>query len=213
MKTKSKALLMTLCAVLLVAASVLGTMAYLTSTTGEVKNTFSIGKIAITLDEARVNLDGQPVDKNNNVVADVDKAPRQTTNQYKLVPGHTYTKDPTVHVADENSENSWIFVKVENGIADIEAAGDTTIAKQIKDKGWMELTGVDGVKNVYYRAYDKTSPDKNFVVFDSFTVKNDVSEDSLKSYQTASITITAYAIQKDTNLDTAAEAWRAGQFK
>ena len=31
MKTKSKALLLTLCAVLLVAASVLGTMAYLTS--------------------------------------------------------------------------------------------------------------------------------------------------------------------------------------
>lgn len=50
-------------------------------------------------------------------------------------------------------------------------------------------------------------------MFNSFTVKNDVSEDTLKGYQTTSITITAYAIQKDTNLDTAAEAWRAGQFK
>lgn len=202
MKTKSKALLMTLCAVLLVAASVLGTMAYLTSTTGEVKNTFSIGKIAITLDEAPVNEYGEVVD-----------GARRTQNQYKLVPNHEYKKDPTVHVTDENSENSWIFVKVENGIAAIEATGDTMIAKQIEDKGWTKLTGVDGVENVYYRAYDKTSSDKDFVVFNSFTVKNDVSEDTLKGYQTASITITAYAIQKDTNLDTAAEAWRAGQFK
>ena len=202
MKTKSKALLMTLCAVLLVAASVLGTMAYLTSTTGPVTNTFSIGKINITLDEAPVNVYGEVVE-----------GARRTENQYKLVPGHTYTKDPTVHVTDENSENSWIFVKVENGIAAIEATGDTMIAKQIEDKGWTKLTGVDGVENVYYRAYDKTSSDKDFVVFNSFTVKNDVSEDTLKGYQTASITITAYAIQKDTNLDTAAEAWRAGQFK
>lgn len=43
MKTKSKALLLTLCAVLLVAASVLGTMAYLTST-DTVTNTFTIGQ-------------------------------------------------------------------------------------------------------------------------------------------------------------------------
>ena len=41
MKTRSKALLLTLCAVLLVAASVLGTMAYLTST-DEVTNTFTV---------------------------------------------------------------------------------------------------------------------------------------------------------------------------
>ena len=52
MKTKSKALLLTLCAVLLVAASVMGTMAYLTST-DKVENTFTVGNVKITLDEAR----------------------------------------------------------------------------------------------------------------------------------------------------------------
>ena len=51
MKTKSKALLLTLCAVLLVTASVLGTMAFLTSN-DEVVNTFSVGSVAIKLDEA-----------------------------------------------------------------------------------------------------------------------------------------------------------------
>jgi len=196
MKTKSKALLMTLCAVLLVAASVLGTMAYLTSTTGPVTNTFSIGKIAITLDEAPVNVYGEVVE-----------GARCTENQYKLVPGHTYTKDPTVHVTDENSENSWIFVKVVNGIAAIEAAGDTTIAAQI-EKDWTKL---DGVANVYYQEYTKQEAAKDFVVFNSFTVKNDISETDLETYKDASITITAYAVQQD-GFDTAKAAWTAAKF-
>ena len=51
MKARSKALLLTLCAVLLVAASVLGTAAYLTSTES-VTNTFSVGQVKITMDEA-----------------------------------------------------------------------------------------------------------------------------------------------------------------
>ena len=146
MKTKSKALLMTLCAVLLVAASVLGTMAYLTSQ-DSVTNTFSIGKINITLDE-------QDVD-NSTPDADRDKA-----NAYHLLPGQTYIKDPTVHVKG-GSENAYIFVKVENGIAAIEAEGDATIAKQIEKK-WTKL---DGVANVYYQEYTKANDATDLVVF------------------------------------------------
>ena len=55
MKTKRKALLLSLCAVLLVVASVMGTMAYLTSTSATVTNTFTVGNVGITLDEAPVN--------------------------------------------------------------------------------------------------------------------------------------------------------------
>ena len=100
MKTKSKALLLTLCAVLLVAASVLGTMAYLTSS-AEVKNTFTVGKVEIKLDEAKVNADGIPV----------EGADRVTANSYKLMPGNTYTKDPTVTVK-AGSEESYVRMKV-----------------------------------------------------------------------------------------------------
>lgn len=100
MKTKSKALLLTLCAVLLVAASVLGTMAYLTSS-AEVKNTFTIGKVEIKLDEAKVTADGIPV----------EGAARVTANSYKLMPGTTYTKDPTVTVK-AGSEKSYVRMKV-----------------------------------------------------------------------------------------------------
>lgn len=100
MKTRSKALLLTLCAVLLVAASVLGTMAYLTST-DSVENTFTVGSVAITLDEAEVDENGTPV----------EGAARVKSNEYKLMPGHTYTKDPTVTVK-EGSEKSYVRMKV-----------------------------------------------------------------------------------------------------
>ena len=116
MKTRSKALLLTLCAVLLVTASMLGTMAYLTST-DEVKNTFTVGSVAITLDETDVD--------NSTTGADRDRA-----NSYKLLPGHEYKKDPTIHV-DANSEDCFLFVKVENEIADIEKAG-TEVAEQME---------------------------------------------------------------------------------
>lgn len=196
MKTKSKALLMTLCAVLLVAASVLGTMAYLTSQ-DSVTNTFSIGKINITLDEAKVDDNGKAV------VPEV----RVKANAYKLMPGHEYDKDPTVHVTTLNSEDSYIFVKVVNDIADIEAG--TKIAKQITDNGWKSL---DGVTNVYYQEYNKADGAKDFVVFRNFTIDNTADATKLAQYDGKTVTITAYAIQKD-GFNDAKTAWTAGQFK
>lgn len=198
MKTKSKALLMTLCAVLLVAASVLGTMAYLTSTPGAVTNTFTIGKIDITLDEAKVDTDGTPV----------QGAARVKANAYKLMPGHKYDKDPTVHVK-KGSEDAYIFVKVENGISAFEA--DTKIAKQITDNGWSAL---DGFTNVYYKSYSKDADkDVDLVVFRNFTIADGA--EKINGWNTATganITITAYAIQRDANFANAKAAWDAGNF-
>ena len=106
MKTKSKALLLTLCAVLLVAASVLGTMAYLTST-DTVTNTFTVGSVAIKLEEAKANPDGTLV----------EGADRVKGNAYKLLPGHTYNKDPMVTVLN-GSEASYIKMTVTFSKAD-----------------------------------------------------------------------------------------------
>lgn len=100
MRTRTKALLLTLCAVLLVAATVFTTVAYLKST-DEVVNTFTVGKVKITLDEARVTPDGTPV----------EGADRVKSNEYHLLPGHTYTKDPTVTV-EKGSDKSYIRMKV-----------------------------------------------------------------------------------------------------
>lgn len=100
MKTKSKALLLTLCAVLLVTASVLGTMAYLTDNK-TVTNTFTVGSVAIKLDEAKANPDGSLV----------EGAERVKANSYKLLPGHTYNKDPMVTVLN-GSEASYVKMTV-----------------------------------------------------------------------------------------------------
>lgn len=208
MKTRSKALLLTLCAVLLVTASVLGTMAYLTST-DEVKNTFTVGQVMITLDEAAVNADGTLKYKEDGTTL----ADRVKGNEYHLLPGHEYVKDPTVHV-NAQSEDSWIFVKVENGIAAFEAATSTeeggykTIADQIVAKGW---TALDGVTGVYYKSYDKSTTGADLVVFENFKMAdnaNNVDGWGNISADTTKVTVTAYAVQKD-GFDTASAAWTA----
>lgn len=194
MKTRSKALLLTLCAVLLVTASVLGTLAFLTST-DKVENTFSVGQVQITLDEKDTD--------NSTPGADRDQA-----NAYHLLPGHAYEKDPTVHV-DPVSEDSWIFVKVENGISAYEAAtvegGYTSIADQITANGWMALTGVDGV---YYKAYDKSTAGTELVVFSNFKIADEANKVTGWADLNAKVTVTGYAVQKD-GFDTPLAAWNA----
>lgn len=210
---KTKAILMALCAVLLVAASVMGTLAYLTST-DTVTNTFTVGNVQIKLDEAKVGEDGKALTG--------DAAERVTGNKYHLLPGHKYDKDPIVHVAAD-SEDCYLFVKVENGIASIEAA--TTIADQMTANGW---TLVSGTTNVY--AYEEVaSAGDNVDVFKTFTISGDVSNEKLAggtpvdpsdptgattpSYGNAQVIVTAYAIQADGFADkTAAEIWTAAKF-
>lgn len=194
MKKKTKALMLVLCAVLLVTASVLGTMAYLTSQ-DKVVNTFTVGNVAITLDEAKTDANG---------VAD-SSAARVKANDYHLLPGHTYTKDPTVHVL-ANSEDSWIFVKVDNDIANYEAP--TTIATQITENGW---TALDGVANVYYKAYTKSNAATDLLVFSNFKIADGANATdgwSSISADTTKVTVTAYAVQKD-GFTTAKAAWNA----
>ena len=211
MKTRSKALLLTLCAVLLVAASVLGTVAYLTSS-DEVVNTFSVGSVAIKLDEAKANPDG-------TLVAGAD---RVKANSYKLLPGHTYSKDPTVTVLS-GSESSYIKMTVTFSKA---AALDAVFAP-----GGADLTSVFGGYNAAnwiakgntkdasadtrtYEFWYKEAvgaPDGDVALdalFDSITVPGTVTGEQLKTVEGMTITVNAYAIQADGFADANA-AWAA----
>ncbi len=189
MKKTKKVLILGLCAVLLVAASVLGTMAYLTDTKS-VTNTFTVGNVAITLDEAKVDMNGVAV----------APATRVAENEYKLMPGHEYLKDPTVHVT-AGSENCFLFVKVENGISGIETtdAGDK-ISAQMAAKNWKAVTGVE---NVYVYTEDATNgmptavqAGDNKVVFEKFIIDGDVDSAKFEN-NVGNIVVTAYAIQAD----------------
>ena len=220
MKTKSKALLLTLCVVLLVTASVLGTMAFLTST-ASVKNTFTVGSVKITLDEAKVTTDGEPV----------KGAERVAENSYKLMPGHTYTKDPTIHV-DAASEDCFIRAKVTltNAKEWIDIAtkyADNKVENIIKgtdDKiWWVSQPAVDKTANTVTDTFvykneshtDElgkriwTSTDsKDLVLFKEIAIPGGLTNDELKSVGASTITVVAEAIQAD-GFETEAAAWAA----
>lgn len=220
MKTKSKALLLTLCAVLLVTASVLGTMAFLTST-ASVENTFTVGSVKITLDEAKVTTDGEPV----------EGAARVTENSYKLMPGHTYTKDPTIHV-DAASEDCFIRAKVtltnaKEWIAIATKYADNKVENIIKGTDdniwWVSQPAVDNEKNTvtYTFVYKNeshtdelgkriwTSTDsRDLVLFNEIAIPGGLTNDELAAVGSSKITVVAEAIQAD-GFETEAAAWAA----
>lgn len=171
---KKKTLALVLALTLLVAGVVGGTLAWLTDQTAEVKNTFTVGDINIGLTE--------------------------TTADYKMVPGNTIAKDPTVTVK-ANSEACWLFVQVTES-TDLKDFITYAIAE-----GWTALPGVDGV---YYREVPASVADQTFSVLagDAVTVKSDVTRTMLETAKTDAPTLTfkAYAIQKD-HFATADAAW------
>lgn len=203
-KKLRKLLTLVSCAVLLVCVTIGATVAYLTSTK-TVTNTFTVGKVDITLDEAKVDEYGKPVkvdseDEEGNTVQ-VD-APRVVANTYKLVPNHTYTKDPTIHVTT-GSEDCWLFVKLENNIKDI--VDTTTIEDQMTtDDNW---TLIDAENNIY--AYKQTvSAEADVKVFSNFKIKSDA---DVSKYTGKTVVITAYAVQAD-SFATAQAAWDAANL-
>lgn len=191
---KKKILVACLCVALAVLTVAGTTLAYLTSQQ-TVTNTFTVGNVKITLDEKDVD-DSTP------------NADRDQANAYILMPGKKYEKDPIVHV-DPVSEDSWIFVKVENGISAFEDTtakdGYKTIADQITANGWTELTGVTGV---YYKSYTKSTTGDDLAVFQEFQISDTANDVTGWSTIGASnnIVVTAYAIQKE-GFTTAAAAW------
>ena len=186
--------------VMVAGISVAGTLAYLTST-DSVKNTFTVGNVGITLDE--LNVDG----KNADGEANADMA-RDDANAYHLFPGENYVKDPTIHVT-EGSEESWVFVKVENGLGTAEVAGNTTgktIADQMTANGWVPA----GVDNVYFygitgnptEVTDQTTNCEtagDLVVFREFKIDGALEGDdaAFTGLNNAEIVVTAYAVQAE----------------
>lgn len=158
-----------------------GTFAYLTSGPQAVTNTFTVGAgVKITLDEAKVTELGE-----------VDGTERVYANEYKLIPGHTYKKDPTINVASDSDE-CYVFVHVENGITELEDETNT-IASQLEEYEWKAVNGKTG----YYYKENKYTAGSKVVVFDDFTIDSEETQATLQNYATAQIKITACAVQTD----------------
>lgn len=140
MKKAKKVVALALCAVMLVVGSVAGTMAYLQDK-DEVVNTFTVGNVNIKLDEAKVDLYGDPMRyeetaKDYVYVTNVADATRVTANEYKLIPGQEYVKDPTVTVY-AGSEKSYVRMLVTiTDYADVKAVLGTDFLPQYFVEGW-----------------------------------------------------------------------------
>ena len=211
MKTTRKVVLTLVCAILLVAATIMGTMAYLTST-DKVENTFTVGKVAIKLDEAKVNADG-------SLVPNVD---RVRANTYKLLPGHTYAKDPMVTVL-KGSESSYVKMTVTfTKAAELDAifapngANLTSIFNGYDSTNWIakDVTKDAAANTRTYEFWYKepvAAPDADVALdalFDSITVPGTITNAQLDTIERMTITVNAYAIQADGFADAAA-AWAA----
>lgn len=200
MKTK-KILLSCLCVVAIVAATVLGTLAYLTDR-DNVVNTFTVGKVEINLDEEKVTPDGNPTPEDDDRVHE---------NNYHLLPGHTYVKDPTMTVL-AGSEESYIRMLVSINCYDglQEIYGGQFLPENFVE-GWdsavwpcVGITVADGVATYEFRYYTtvdgfdgETAADEKLpALFTTFQVPGSFDGDDLAKLEGLKITVTGHAIQK-----------------
>lgn len=176
MKARSKALLLTLCAVLLVAVSVLGTMAYLTSKTQVITNTFTVGDINIELTETKPE-----------------------SKQAKIIPGVDIEKDPKVTVK-KDSEACWLFVEVKEEGTFVAHKVTYSVAD-----GWTKGDGTKIPANVYYRSVGAVTADTGFYVLAGNTdhpngvviVSDELTKDEVDTITEGNqpkLTFTAYAV-------------------
>ena len=180
----SRAFIALLALVLVIGCVAGGTVAWLVAKTETVTNTFTYGKIDITLTET-------------------------TGTSYKIIPGTDITKNPKVTVKG-GSEACWLFVKVEE-VGAISTITTDPVHYAI-DTGWAQLKDKDGkdVSGVYYRLVDAVDNDTAFNVLkdNKIIVSGELTKETINGYavQQPTLTFTAYAVQKE-NITTAADAW------
>lgn len=196
---KSKLFLMLTALTLVLCTIITGTVAWLIADTDPVINTFTYGDINILLDETDTNKDG---DNNPN------------TNNYAMMPGNPITKDPKV-TFKANSENAWLFVKLEKSsnfddFMEYTVLLDDPATTEVE--GWIALENNEGV---YYRSVDKADADAEYFVIENntVTVKDTVTKEMLNALDVngannyPTLTVTAYAVQRDERIASASDAW------
>lgn len=211
MKKTTKTLLVVLGVIMLMTAAVMGTIAYLTDTQ-EVVNTFTVGDVDIKLDETEVTPDGEPV----------PGADRVPGNEYHLIPGKSYVKDPTVTVV-AGSEESYVRMLVTiNCASELQAIFGSEFkpgdyAEGMDGNIWNWVNTIDNGDNTvtyefrYYKTVNAFEATEDIVLeplFTSFTVPGEITNEQLATLDALEITVVGHAIQT-VGLASADEAWAA----
>lgn len=209
MKKRTKTLAVLMAATTLIVGSVLGTLAYLTDKTETVENTFTVGDVDIILDET-------DVDEMGNPITDAD---RVTENEYHLLPGHEYVKDPMVTV-DGDSEDCYVRMIVtmnkSNAFNKIFAAHP-----ELKETDFLDINHTEypdytvtlqGDERVFEFRYPKVvSTDVDFslpAIFTTVKMPGVLTNEEIATLEGLKINVVAHAIQVDGFADADA-AWTA----
>lgn len=183
-----KPMLIAMAVVLLLGCVTGGTLAWLTSTTPAVVNTFTTSDIDITLTET-FNTDSNNDGKNDKWVA-------------QMIPGYSYTKDPVVTVKG-GSEDCWLFVKFEEKYN--ASTYLTYISTLTETNGWTQGDGTKIPKNVWYRSVTKSNDDQSWHLLSGDTVTvnaESVTKDTMDAAADAELVYTAAAVQYYSTNDT-----------
>lgn len=179
-----KAVVVLMALVLLIGCGVGGTLAWLMDTTDNVTNTFSVGNIDIDIYEHTLETDG-----------DLSTTETKSRADYKILPGTSEKKDPTVEIL-KNSENCFVFMQVQE-ISNTIPGSDPAkkyITYTIDSAVWTQLmdssgnpVAVNGVP-VYYATtnYTTQSTDKTYNILTDKKVSysNDLTKDDINKLYT-----------------------------
>ncbi len=205
MKKIAKVMAVMLCMALLVCGGIFGTLAYLTSQTPTLTNRFTVGNVSISLSECLVDGNGKKLGESRI----------QTTQEYKLVPGGVYDKDPTIHV-NYGSEKCFLYARINNEIgADKADETKESTVQQLTRFGWVKLdvdTGKTTETIWYYEEYGEAG--KDYILFEKIYI--DPSLTDMSELDGKKIEITAYAVQtegfvtaENTHAQNALAAWNS----
>lgn len=188
---KKKILAAALAAVLCVGVGIGGTLAWLTATSGTVTNTFTVGDINIKLDEAPLKADGTLDTAAARVNANVE-------DSYKIVPGGTQPKDPTVTVLAK-SEKCYVYVSIENNIVLTKDGKSVAVASVDIDTSKWELIGTKDNETVYrYKTVvDAATADVKVPVFANVTYSDTITKADIGALAGKTIVINSFAHQSD----------------
>ncbi|MBQ7874320.1 MAG: hypothetical protein IJ306_04055 [Oscillospiraceae bacterium] len=215
LKSLGKIALLVVCMALLAISASAVTMAFLTDTDEDI-NTFVLGDVEITLDEAKVTPNGVPVVENG------EQLRTSESNLYQLVPGGSYTKDPTVTVKGGGSEAYVRMVVTVKGLKQIkEVFGDSFDPEKFIE-GWEKDiwiyygTEENAENNTvtyefrYYKTVEGSETDfKLEPLFTTFVVPKDITTEDVKILaENINISVAGNGIQA-AGFENEDEAWES----
>ncbi len=198
-------------AILLVSLTIGGTIAYL-SKTSKVKNVFTVGKVAVELNEGG---EGDPDDGTTLESGD---------REFPLEPQATIKKNPKITVGS-GSMDSYVFIELNPVCTAKKATGgfysvSDYLTYGITDKAdgtnaspaWAKVPGSSN-SNVWYIKYTKADADVTYSFFKDGVVTatnfdNTLAEAAAADGAEISITVFAGAIQDSDDFKSALDAWK-----